>query len=289
MRDYSKVSPTFWTGETGRKIRALQNRDITTLALYALTNPHANMLGLYYLPVPYISHETGIPIEGVSKGLVSLFEVGFCSYDAASEHIFVYEMAKYQIADQLKPEDKRVIGIRKDYENLPKNKFLKDFFNKYQHNFHLINPRDYEAPYKPHRSQEQEQEQEQDIKPLSLANPLCDDVVVGPFPEITELPTWIRDKLNISGIADKNIDHAWPVVACKLREQTIPQSAKTWAAKIITMFVRGHREGWDKLPEEKQNGNQRQSINRNQRVNDELDRIAQEDIEQNGFASTLDH
>jgi hypothetical protein len=80
MRNYSKVAPTFWTGATGRAIRK-RGQDATILALYLITNPHANMYGLYYLPLPLIAHETGIPLEGASKGLRSLFQEGYCLYD----------------------------------------------------------------------------------------------------------------------------------------------------------------------------------------------------------------
>jgi hypothetical protein len=37
--------------------------------VYLLSNPHANMLGLYYMPKLYIAHETPLGTEGASKGL----------------------------------------------------------------------------------------------------------------------------------------------------------------------------------------------------------------------------
>lgn len=132
------------------------------------------------------------------------------------------------------------------------------------------------------------EEKRRNINPLSLANPLCDDVVVGPFPDITELPQWLHDSIRVKGVTQEYIGHAWPIVACKLKEQSKPETAKTWAAKIVTMMVRGSRNGWDKPNEGNDNGNKRQTLSRTQGVVDELDRIAQEDIEQNGFAETLD-
>lgn len=165
MRDYAKVAPTLWTGSTGKQIRAL-GRDCQVLAFYLLTNPHANMLGLYYLPLPFVAHETGIPLEGALKGLASLSEVGFCAYDEASEFIWVFEMARFQIGAPLKASDNRVAGIRKEYASLPKNPFLKGFFERYENDFHLNECREStspsEAPSKPLRSQEQEQEQEKE-------------------------------------------------------------------------------------------------------------------------------
>ena len=100
MRDYAKISPQFWIGSTGRKLRDA-GPEATLVALYLLSNPHANMLGLYYLPQLYIAHETGLGIEGASKGLRRAIEAEFCDYDEASEVVFVCEMARFQIAERL--------------------------------------------------------------------------------------------------------------------------------------------------------------------------------------------
>ncbi|ENG6564474.1 hypothetical protein ABU498_004766 [Escherichia coli] len=56
MRDYAKVSPRFWLGETGRELRKA-GAEAQVVAFYLMTSPHANMLGLYYLPVLYLAHE----------------------------------------------------------------------------------------------------------------------------------------------------------------------------------------------------------------------------------------
>lgn len=152
MRDYSKVSPRFWTGETGKQIKA-RGIEAQMLALYLQTSPHANMLGLYYLPIPFICHETGLSPEGASKALRSLSEVGFCAYDDASEHVFVFKMAEWQIGPSLSENDNRVKGIRKDFAALPKNPFSKDFYARYSEKFHLEEQAEkaspFEAPSKP--------------------------------------------------------------------------------------------------------------------------------------------
>ncbi|EEW4485717.1 replication protein [Escherichia coli] len=76
MRDYAKVSPRFWLGETGRELRKA-GAEAQVVAFYLMTSPHANMLGLYYLPVLYLAHETGLGLEGASKGLQRGFEGAF--------------------------------------------------------------------------------------------------------------------------------------------------------------------------------------------------------------------
>lgn len=166
MRDYAKVSPQFWIGTTGKALR-MAGHEAQIVALYLLTNPHANMLGLYYLPKLFLAHETGLSIEGATKGLARCIDVQFCSYDAQTEIVWVHQMAAYQIGEQLSENDKRCIGIQNEYDSLPENPFLQAFFERYATAFHMRKarlvtpeiPSPTEAPCKSHRSQEQEQEQ----------------------------------------------------------------------------------------------------------------------------------
>lgn len=55
MRDYAKISPKFWIGETGREMREL-GLPARALAFYLMTSPHSNMLGIYYLPIVYMMY-----------------------------------------------------------------------------------------------------------------------------------------------------------------------------------------------------------------------------------------
>jgi hypothetical protein len=165
MRDYAKVAPQFWIGQTGKTLRKA-GAEAQVVAMYLLTSPHANMLGLYYLPTVYLIHETGLGDEGALKGLQRAIEAGFCSYDEASEVVWVHEMARYQIADQLKDGDNRCKGVQSEYDSLPSNPYLAPFFDRYASAFHMANRRGNgspsQAPSKPLGSQEQEQEQEQE-------------------------------------------------------------------------------------------------------------------------------
>ena len=167
MRDYSKVSPQFWVGATGKKIRK-QGVDTQLLALYLMTSPHANMLGLYHLPVAYICADTGIPFQGAIEGLQSLENVGFCAYDDEAETVWVYEMATYQVGESLSPNDNQCKGVQNEYNKVAENRFLYEFYDKYKGSFNLKNQRGItspcKAPYNPLGSQEQEQEQEQEQK-----------------------------------------------------------------------------------------------------------------------------
>lgn len=172
MREYAKLGPTFWTGETGKSLRKRGSKALL-VAAYLISSPHSNMLGLYYQPVMYMAHETGLGIEGATEGLHACIECSFCSYDDETEMVWVHEMAAWQIADSLSSGDKRCKGIQKDYDALPDNPFLGAWFDRYTDAFHLTRRRQKpEADHvsakghtKPHRSQEQEQEQEQYLLP----------------------------------------------------------------------------------------------------------------------------
>ena len=173
MRDYGVVSPKFWIGETGKALRG--NAPAQVLALYLMTSPHANMIGVFHCPVLYMAHETGLGMEGASKALVSLIEAQYCTYDEASETVFVHRMAAYQVAQSLKLEDKRVKGVEREWLSISSEAIKAAFFAIYSEAFHLpkeskkASPK--EAPSKPLASQEQEQEQEQDIGAPSAKSP----------------------------------------------------------------------------------------------------------------------
>ncbi|WP_250438774.1 hypothetical protein [Delftia tsuruhatensis] len=166
MRDYAKAVPKMWHGKTFKALR--KQPEGLVVALYLMTSPSSNMLGLYAQPVLYMAYETGLGEEGARKGLQQCIEAGYCSYDDESEFVWVHEMASYQIASELKGSDLRCKGIQKDYDALPDNPFLGEFFDRYAEAFHLHGRRGVEGatqpPCKPLRSQEQEQEQEQEKK-----------------------------------------------------------------------------------------------------------------------------
>lgn len=164
MRDYSVVSPRFWIGATGKELRG--NAHAQVLALYLMTSPHANMIGVFHCPLIYMAHETGLGMEGASKALQSLIEAKFCTYEESSETVFVHRMAAFQIGDHLSEQDKRCKGVEREWNNIPSRHLQQAFFAIYSVAFHLPKQskkaRGTEAPSKPPRSQEQEQDQEQD-------------------------------------------------------------------------------------------------------------------------------
>lgn len=111
------------------------------------------------------------------KGLAGAIEAGFCSYDADAEMVWVFEMAAYQVAEQLAANDNRCAGVQREYNDLPESLHLCGFYEKYASAFHMKTKRDFgspsEAPSKPLPSQEQEQEQEQEQQQVLAAVPVA--------------------------------------------------------------------------------------------------------------------
>lgn len=136
MRDFVKVSPTFWSGPTGRSLRKA-GQDVQLTALYLMTCPHSNYLGLYVLPIHYIAADTGFPMERVRNALAAIEQSGFARYDEESETVWLIEGAKWQLGELSggsngKKADNRVAMVRKDFAALPSDcPFLEDFSEKY--------------------------------------------------------------------------------------------------------------------------------------------------------------
>jgi len=126
MRDYGKIAPSFWTGETGKLLKAA-GPEAVIVAMYLMTSPHANMIGLYYLPKLYIAHETGLGVDGAAKGLSACVEAGFCAYDEDAETIFVPRMASYQVAESLSVKDNRRIAVLRELDSVGSSEFADMF------------------------------------------------------------------------------------------------------------------------------------------------------------------
>ncbi len=160
MRDYGIVSPRFWIGDTGKALRG--NAGAQVLALYLMTSPHANMIGVFHCPVLYMAHETGLGMEGASKALQSLIEADFCTFEEGSETVFVHRMASYQVGEVLKDGDNRIKAVIREWSSVANLQLRQAFAARYATAYHLPIEGKKQAPSKPLRSQEQEQEQEQD-------------------------------------------------------------------------------------------------------------------------------
>ncbi|HZW61290.1 MAG TPA: conserved phage C-terminal domain-containing protein [Candidatus Babeliales bacterium] len=165
MRNFAKVSPQIWINDRGKQLKRLGIK-AQFLAFYLSTNPHACMIGIYYLPIAFIAHETGIPYEEVITTLKQLEDINYCTYDKQSEYIWVHDMAFEQIDIELKPQDNRVKGVNDLFHALPDLPFLNEFLNIYSQPFHIKSKEkqgsDLVVPSEPLPSKEKENEIEKE-------------------------------------------------------------------------------------------------------------------------------
>lgn len=148
MREYARISPKFWIGETGTAIREL-GAQAQLVALYLMSSPHSNMIGMYWQPLSYIAEEVGLTAQAVEKTMISLIDIGFCCYDLQTKVVWIKEMAKYQIGERLDAKDKQSKGVQNAYNDVPGNPFLRDFFEMYSEALNMTHARTYEGASKP--------------------------------------------------------------------------------------------------------------------------------------------
>ena len=78
--------------------------------------PASEMSGVFYMPKYLIEGELGIPHDELESAIRILEEADFCRfYD--DEYVFVFNMARYQIADALNPESSGADGAGADCDS----------------------------------------------------------------------------------------------------------------------------------------------------------------------------
>ena len=155
MRNFAMVRSQFWTGRTGKTITSA-GKEARIMATYLLTCDHANMIGLYRLPMLYATEETGLTRREVATALKQLSAVGFAHYDDVAEYVWVSEMARFQLdllpGEMLKEGDKRAKGAARLYKQIPSNPFLGPFHDRYSQVLGLPIKRDFLLETQPHAS-----------------------------------------------------------------------------------------------------------------------------------------
>ncbi len=141
MRTYSVVNGRFWTqlSETGTEIRAL-GLDAVAVALYLITNPHSNALGVYYLPLATMSHDLCISQEVAQRILEAVCSTGFAEYFAEESVVWVPQQARYQIGETMKATDHRRAWALRELKKFEGTVAYEKFLERYAEAFHLLPP-----------------------------------------------------------------------------------------------------------------------------------------------------
>jgi uncharacterized phage protein (TIGR02220 family) len=146
---YRTIDTRFWTDP---KVRQL-NTNNKLLFLYFITSPHAHFSGIYYLPKTTTSHETGIRLADVTKGIDTLSMAGIVMADTLSELIWVVNMFRYQ-----SHSEKLLKGIANHLGGLHNSALIGDFLEHYSA---LEIPYQYPIAALSDKEQEKEQRKEQ--------------------------------------------------------------------------------------------------------------------------------
>ena len=140
MRNYSIVSSRFWDGQTGKDITKA-GKDARISATYVMTNRHANLIGLYHLPLTYFMQESGLKRREIVGSLAQLHRLGFAHYDMETEFVWIVEMARHQlqlqVGDIVDKNDNRLKGVIQLYRSIPPNPFLGMFYDHYSETLRL--------------------------------------------------------------------------------------------------------------------------------------------------------
>lgn len=158
MRAYSQISPTWWTGQTGRDIarRALTERgdadyaaalEVRIVGDWLMTGSQHDQYGLYYALPVIIQAETGIRPCRVLPALATLGELEFADFDELTSFVWVREMAAWQLGTLSREgkngkPDNRIDAARRWYRACADNPFLGAFFDRYAEDLWLTERRE---------------------------------------------------------------------------------------------------------------------------------------------------
>lgn len=132
-RSYAKIFTGKWRSRSFRTLRG--NPWAIVLQDYLMSCPASEMSGVFYMPKYLIEGELGIPHDELENAIRILEEADFCRfYD--DEYVFVFNMARYQIADALSPDDNRWKSLMRDIEEMPDN-IRREFIIRYNDDFNL--------------------------------------------------------------------------------------------------------------------------------------------------------
>jgi hypothetical protein len=91
MRDYGKIFTSFWTSQTTRAL----SEDGRTLALYLLSSPHSNIIGVFRVPDGYVAEDLQWSSERVSKAFDNLSQNGWATRNKETGWVVICHYLKW--------------------------------------------------------------------------------------------------------------------------------------------------------------------------------------------------
>lgn len=136
-KPFTKLYSDFWINPDNAELMQL-GIDAKLMAIYLQGNPHHNMLGVYYLPILYAASDLKQSIKKIQSALKKLCELSYCKYDEKAQYIWVCNVAREQLGEDVDAKDNRIKTIQAIWDSLPiKIEFLPEVYNKYHNAFNL--------------------------------------------------------------------------------------------------------------------------------------------------------
>jgi len=163
---YKNIHENFWRDEDIKKLP----RDARHFLFYLITCPSSHYSGIFYIPFPTITFESGFTEREIRKNIDTL-SIGyprvkttadmqskdkfFLKYDIRTSVIWIRNMLKYQ-AFMKKQSDKLITGLRNYLISLPISPLLHDF-SQYYAEFKLpfFAPESIPYPLLPYKTEEE--------------------------------------------------------------------------------------------------------------------------------------
>jgi len=130
--DYGKAMTSFWD-TTGKALNG--NTDALALALYFISNRHANGIGLYYIPLQYIVFDLGLTEKRAWEAIMALHKAGWLCYDRENGVVWVQKMAYNEVSDP--NNEKRQKWVQAEFDRQPKSVLSGHWLNEYRDHFDL--------------------------------------------------------------------------------------------------------------------------------------------------------
>lgn len=133
--DFAVIRPNFWKRGTGKRIRG--QKDVQILAMYLMSAPSNESIGIYFCEREEMAQHTGLTVEEIDAALVVLAEEDFAYYDTKEELVWVPNMARVRFGEELAPKDKRRGWVAKELTKLKGHRFVDDFVSRYADGYGL--------------------------------------------------------------------------------------------------------------------------------------------------------
>lgn len=139
---FCKIKPSFW--HTKKTIHMDSRSKL--LAIYLMTSPSFQMVGIYHIPKVTMQAHTGLSADEIDQCIDFLETIDFMRYDSDQQVVWVVDMAATQVADN--PNPKQLKGVRNELARLweEESPFVEEWLERHRRYGLSINS--LEVPYR---------------------------------------------------------------------------------------------------------------------------------------------